>query len=158
MTVSSIIILALAGMSLLACSDGTHTTREPSAQDARSAISSLLDSMATSISKRDADGVAARMPSDRSVVYVSDGHPIRGTELRAVLRDYYSGLRSLSFVWDFLELTLLGSQTWGVTSWARFSVTDSMGNVTRSKAVFTWTAVYDRDRWVLARAHRTTLQ
>jgi hypothetical protein len=159
MPVSSFhIALALAGMSLLACSGGEPTTREPSAQEARRAIASLLDSMATSISNRDVEAIAARMPSDSSVVYVSDGRPIRGTELRTLLRDYYSGLRSLAFRWDSFELTPLGNQTWGATSWARFSVTDSMGNVTWSKAIFTWTVVYSRDRWVLARAHRTTLQ
>ena len=155
---SSHIVLALAGISLLACSSGEPRNREPSAQDARPAIASLLDSMANSISNRDVDAITARMPSDSSVVYVSDGQPIRGTELRTVLRDYYSGIHSLSFRWDSFELTPLGTQSWGVTSWARFSVTDSMGNVTPSKAIFTWTVVYDRDRWVLARAHRTTVK
>src|SRR5690349_18400408 len=83
------VALAFAGVSFLACSSPQPATREPSAQEARRAIIALLDSMASSISNRDADAIAARMPSDSSVVYVSDGHPIRGTNLRTVLRSFY---------------------------------------------------------------------
>jgi hypothetical protein len=117
----------------------------------------LLDSMATSISNRDADAIAAHMPSDSSIVYVSDGRPIRGTELRSVLRTFYSGLHSLTFRWDSLQLVLLGGQTWGATSWANIVVTDSAGHVTKSRAIFTWTIIRDRDRWVLGLAHKATL-
>ena len=150
--------LALAGMSLFACSSAEPRPREPSPQEARRAIAALLDSMATSISNRDADAIAARMPSDSSVVYVSDGRPIRGTDLRSVLANFYSGLRSLSFRWDSLELAPLGDQTWGATTWARIVITDSIGRVTSSRAIFTWTIVRARDRWVLALAHKATMQ
>ena len=154
----SYVVLALAGLALLACSSPEPTTREPSPQEARRAITALLDSMATSISNRDADAIAARMASDSSVVYVSDGRPIRGTDLRTVLGNFYSGLRSLTFRWDSVQLAPLGDQTWGATSWAHISITDSIGHVTSSRAIFTWTIVRGRNRWVLALAHKTTLQ
>ena len=152
------VTLALAGMSLFACSSAEPRAREPSPQEARRAIAALLDSMATSISNRDADAIAARMPSDSSVVYVSDGRPIRGTDLRSVLANFYSGLRSLTFGWDSLQLAPLGDQAWGATGWAHIAVTDSVGHVTSSRAIFTWTIVRARDRWVLALAHKATLQ
>ena len=98
------------------------------------------------------------MPSDSSVVYVSDGRPIRGTDLRSVLATFYSGLRSLTFRWDSLQLAPLGDQTWGATGWAHIAVTDSVGHVTSTRAIFTWTIVRARDRWVLALAHKATLQ
>jgi hypothetical protein len=149
---------ALAGMSVLACSSPDFTTREPSSQEARGAIIALLDSIATSISNRDADAIVARMPSDSSVVYVSDGHAIRGTELHTVLGNFYSGLHSLAFRWDSVQLAPLGDETWGATSWAHISITDSTRHVTSSRAIFTWTIVRGRNRWVLALAHKTTLQ
>lgn len=147
------IAIALAGVALFACSRAETQTRENS----RQAIALLLDSMATSISNRDADAIAARMPSDSTIVYVSDGRPIRGMDLRSVLRDFYSGLRSLTFRWDSLEMVQLGDQTWGATTWAHIVVTDSVGHVTDSRAIFTWTIVHNRDRWVPALAHKATL-
>src|SRR5256885_11360792 len=124
-------------MPLFACSNAEPRAREPSSQEARRAIVALLDSMATSISNRDADAIATRMPSDSSVVYVSDGRPIRGTDLRSVLATFYSGLRSLTFRWDSLQLAPLGDQTWGATGWAHIAVTDSVGHVTSTGAIFT---------------------
>ena len=152
------VALALAGMSLLACSCADPRARDPSPQQDRQAITALLDSMATSISNRDADAIAARMPSDSSVVYVSDGRPIRGTDLRTVLGNFYAGLRSVTFRWDSLQLVPLGDQTWGATGWAHIVVTDSIGHITNSRAIFTWTIVRARDRWVLALAHKATVQ
>lgn len=148
------VALALAGLSLFACSGAKTRTRE----ETRRAVTLLLDSMATSISSRDADAIAAHMPSDSSIVYVSDGRPIRGSDLRAVLRNFYSGLRSLTFRWDSLQVVPLAEETWGATTWAHIVVTDTVGHITDSRAIFTWTIVRDRDRWVLALAHKATLR
>ena len=156
-TPHSHVALLLAAGSLLACSIPDSTTREPSSQEARRAITALLDSMASSISSRDADAIAARMPSDSSIVYVSDGRPIRGTDLRTILGKFYSGLRSLTFEWDSVQLAPRGAQTWSAISWAHISTMDSIGHVTDTRAIFTWTIVGGRDRWVLALAHKATL-
>src|SRR4051794_26757547 len=72
--------VALAGFCLFACS----TTDTRARGETRQAIAALLDSMATSISNRDANAIAARMPGDSPVVYVSDGRAIRGTDLRSL--------------------------------------------------------------------------
>ena len=134
------------------------TSQAQEQQREHRAVAVLLDSVALWISDRNAGAIAARMPTDSSIVYVSDGHPIRGTELKQVLQSFYSGVRSLEFRWDSLRVEPLGNRTWGATTWARISVTDSLGQVANSKAIFTWTVVRRNDRWLLALAHKTTLQ
>jgi hypothetical protein len=148
---------ALAVISVFSCGGKVPANQRPSSQETRQTITALLDSVANWISDLDADAIAARMPSDSAIVYVSDGQPIRGTELRTVLHNFYSGVRSLEFRWDSTALASLGDQTWGATSWARISVTDSIGRVTKSRAIFTWTIVRAHDRWILALAHKAAL-
>jgi ketosteroid isomerase-like protein len=147
------VALALTGVYLFACLSVDTSGRE----EARRAIAGVLDSIATAISNRDANAIAAHMPTDSSIVYVSDGRAIRGTDLRSVLQNFYSGLRSLSFRWDSVQLVPLGDQTWDAVTWARIAVTDSIGHTTHSLAIFTWTIVRQGDHWVPALAHKATL-
>ena len=128
------------------------------AADDRSAVARLVDSVAVWISQRNAAAIASRMPRDSAIVYVSDGHPIRGADLETVLTDFYSGVRSMTFRWDSVHVDSLGNSTWGATAWARISITDSLGQVANSRAIFTWTALRRGNQLILARAHKTTLQ
>ena len=134
------------------------TSQAQERQREHRAVTALLDSVALWISNRDAPAIASRMPTDSSIVYVSDGHAIRGTELKQVLQSFYSSVRSLAFAWDSLRVEPLGDRIWGATAWARISATDSLGQVANAKAIFTWTVVRRNDRWLLALAHKATLQ
>jgi uncharacterized protein (TIGR02246 family) len=146
----------LIGLALLASC--ARADSPPSRDASRREVAALLDSVAASISRRDAAGIAALMPTDSSLVYISDGHPIRGTELRPVLGAYYAGLRQLSFRWDSLQLVPSDPRAWSAIGWATIAVVDTLGNASTSRAVFTWTVVRPRERWILALAHKTTLQ
>lgn len=133
-------------------------TPSPASAGAPRAIAALLDSIAMSISMRDADAIAERMPRDSSVVYVTDGVALRGVDLRNALREFYGGLHALSFRWDSLQFASPRDGTWLATGWARISVRDTNDRVADNRAVFTWTVVWTHDRWLLALAHKTTLQ
>lgn len=150
--------LACASMSLLGCSSGETRTTQPSEQEDRRAIRAALDSVASDISNRDGNSIAARMPTDGSVVYISDGRAIRGSALRADLFGYYSTLRALTFQWDSVEMVPLGDHAWVATAWAQGSATDSSGRVSRRRSIFTWTFFRARDHWAFGSAHKTTFQ
>jgi uncharacterized protein (TIGR02246 family) len=142
---------------ILACTEGSHARRYRETADARGEIHALLDTIARAISSRDAREIARRMPTDSSVVYVSDGRPIRGTELQAALETFYATQRTIHFRWDSMRLAPLSDDVWTATAWAQIGLTDTTGTVTNAPAIFTWTVVRRGGRWQLAMAHKTTL-
>jgi hypothetical protein len=142
---------------VLACSTGSHDTPYRRSADSRGQVHGLLDSMARAISMRDAREIAHRMPSDSSVVYVSDGRPIRGFELRTVLENFYATQRVINFRWDSVSLVPQTDDVWTATAWAQIGLTDTAGSVSKSPAIFTWTLVRRGGRWRAVLAHKTTI-
>jgi len=116
-----------------------------------------MDSIARAISARDADAIAARVPHDSSVVYVSDGKAFRGYELRDTLRNYYATLTSLSFAWDSVRAAPIGDRTWVATGWSRASATLADGSARSSHATSTWTFGWNGTGWQLGSANKITL-
>lgn len=122
---------------------------------------SLSDQLAAAISNRDADGAARGVREDEHVVYISDGHVIRGREYRDVLRRFYAGVRQIHFQWESREVEPIGrdGRMGGVvTGWAKISIIDSAGAVSNDKALFT--LVYSRaaNSWEFLAAHKTTIR
>jgi hypothetical protein len=116
-----------------------------------------MDSIARAISARDADAIAARVPHDSSVVYVSDGKAFRGYELRDTLRNYYATLQSLAFTWDSVRAAPIGDRTWVATAWSRASATLADGSERSSHATSTWTFGWNGSAWQLGSANKITL-
>jgi hypothetical protein len=131
--------------------------RIPDEAAARRTILAVMDSIAGAISARDADAIAARVPRDSSVVYVTDGQGFRGYELRDTLRNYYATLRSLSFTWDSVRLAPIGSHTWVATAWSRATAADAEGHHRSSHATSTWTFGWTGAGWSLGSATKITL-
>jgi ketosteroid isomerase-like protein len=142
---------------ILACSGESRDTPRRDSTDARAEVRAVLDSFARMISARDAAAIAHLMSSDSSVVYVSDGRPIRGFELKNVLEHFYAGERKIDFRWDSISLAPATIDVWSATAWAQIGLTDTAGAVTIEPAIFTWTLVRDGGRWHAAMAHKTTL-
>ena len=139
---------------ILACEGGTRRGGSTSEQ---TEVHALLDSVAQAISARDARGIARRMLSDSSIVYVSDGHAIPGAALQATLQDFYATQGAIHFRWDSIRLTPVTEGVWTATSWAQIALTDTTGITASSRAIFTWTVVRRAGQWELALAHKTTL-
>jgi hypothetical protein len=150
------VAVVLVGSTALGCS-GRSNTPELADAGARSEIHALLDNIAHAISSRDAREIARRMPSDSSIVYVSDGLPIRGSELEAVLENFYATQRTIDFRWDSMILTPRSSEVWTVTAWADIRLVDTAGAGTTAPALFTWTVMRRGGRWQPVMAHKATL-
>lgn len=131
---------------------------EPDITEVDGPLISLSDQLAAAISNRDADGAARGVREDEHVVYVSDGHVIRGREYRDVLQRFYAGFQRIDFRWERREVEPIGPHGGVVTGWATLSLVDNVGAVSNDKALFT--LVYSRagHSWELLTAHKTTIR
>ena len=119
-------------------------------------VTALVNEMAANASARDVRSNLRFIPGTDRVVYVSDGAPITGAEYAKELGESYASREQMSFQWERLEVTPLGSAAAAVTGWALTSVTPAGGQPVRQRYIFTMVFARDGSGWrrVLAQKAR----
>ncbi len=139
-------------------SDGCSPISRLTDAELKTSLLALSDQLAAAISSRDPEDAARGVREDNHVAYVSDGNVIRGHEYRAVLRNFYAGMKKIDFQWDEREVALVGDSGGVVTGWASISLVDLEGSSTKDRAVFTLVYGHTEGTWELVTAHKTTVR
>lgn len=103
--------VALCLSTLAGCGRAHSGRRSRDAKADHAAIDSLTNRLAAAVSRRDAQGAAEGVTPDSSVVYISDGHMIRGFDYIRVLSEFYATVDSLEFRWTRKELSFPTPET-----------------------------------------------
>lgn len=117
----------------------------------------LANQIALGASNLDVDAVLPLIPANTSVVYVSNGVPIRGDEYRAEMGAFYGSLRRLTWTWEKWEAAVAGPDTLVFTGWGRVVVEPRDGEAREERAIYTMTFVRQNDGWKRILAHKTKL-
>ena len=118
----------------------------------------LAQEMAADASRLDVAALARFIPQTDRIVYVSDGHPIRGNEYLKTMGDFYATLAKLDFKWEKLEGFPITDDEIEVTGWANAQMVTKTGESIVQKAVFTMVFARTKDGWKRVIAHKTVLK
>jgi predicted alpha/beta superfamily hydrolase/ketosteroid isomerase-like protein len=125
---------------------------------ARDSIDQVTDRLAASISRKDSAGAADGVPEDGTIVYVSDGAPIRGFEDADVLERFYASVDSIEFAWTEKEVVFPTPRAAVVTARASIKVLGREGGWSDAPAVFTLVYRLDAEgRWRYVTSQKTSL-
>src|SRR5262245_31181423 len=135
---------------------GCTTAAAPHGERASAEIGiRLAQEMAADASRLDVVALAKLIPQTDRIVYVSDGHPIRGNEYLKVMGEFYATLRQLDFQWEKLEGFPIGDDEVEVTGWASAHMVTQKGETETQRAIFTMVFARGKDGWKRVIAHKT---
>jgi ketosteroid isomerase-like protein len=124
----------------------------------RREVRAFMQQAADSAGTLDAVAALAGAPTDSSVIYVSDGHPIRGSEFVASLRRTYRNLDFLRMVVNRAEIRPLRSDIASATFWMTITSRTKAGREATDSVIET--AVFERKegKWRPVLWQKTTLK
>lgn len=147
--------LALASvvLGLAACQSPAGDSRRATADTVgvRQEVRAAIDRVAAATAALDPVAVLGESPSDSIVVYITNGHAIRGSEFVQVVRDHYQRLDSLKVLVQNAEIRPLAHDYATSTVWLLFTSVGKQGrvNVDSSIVTATWERATAGWRWVL---------
>jgi hypothetical protein len=161
----TVLAASLAGRALwvmtlaLACGCASAPANRGGAEPATAEVGvRLAQEMAADASRLDVVALSKLIPQTDRIVYVSDGHPVRGNEYLKVMGDFYGTLRQLDFKWEKLDGFRIGDNEVGVIGWANAHMVTKTGETEVQRAIFTMVFARDAEGWKRVIAHKTVLK
>jgi hypothetical protein len=117
----------------------------------------LASKVAAAASNLDVDAITPMIPLTDRVVYVSNGHPVRGTEYRAIMGAFYGSLQRLDWTWEKWEAFPTSDDSVVFTGWANVVAVRRDGERQVERAIHTMLFVREKDGWKRVISHKTNL-
>ena len=117
----------------------------------------LASDIAASASALNVGAIMRLIPHTDRVVYVSNGHPITGTEYREVMGNFYGTLKRLDWKWDKWEALAISDDSIVFTGWATVVAVRRDGEQQVERAIHTMLFVRQQDGWKRVISHKTKL-
>jgi len=118
-------------------------------------IETTADTLASAISRLDAEGVTNLFSNISGTKYISDGAFIPQEELAETFRKFYGGLKEMNFVFEKKEVHLFNPGMAVLTGWARYTTVSKDGQKSDEKAIFTIVYVHEDGKWSVFQAHKS---
>lgn len=117
----------------------------------------LASQVAAAASNLDVDAITPLIPQTERVVYVSNGHPITGTEYREIMGAFYGSLQRLDWTWEKWEAFPTSDDSVVFTGWANVVAVRRDGERLVERAIHTMLFVREKDGWKRVISHKTNL-
>lgn len=118
-------------------------------------IEAATDTLASAISRLDAEGVTNLFSKISGTKYISDGAFIPQGELAGTFRKFYGGLKEMNFVFEKKEAHVFNPGMAVLTGWARYTAVSKDGQRSDEKAIFTVVFVHEDGKWKIFQAHKS---
>ena len=100
-------------------------------------IETAADTLASAISRLDAEGVTNLFSNISGTKYISDGAFIPQEELGETFRKFYGGLKEMNFVFEKKEVHVFNPGMAVLTGWVHYTAVAKDGQKSDEKAIFT---------------------
>jgi len=110
-------------------------------------IEASADTLASAISRLDAEAVTNLFSKIPGTKYISDGAFIPQEELGETFKKFYGGLQEMNFVFEKKEVHVLNQGMAVLTGWAKYTAVSKDGQKSDEKAIFTVVYVHEDGKW-----------
>jgi uncharacterized protein (TIGR02246 family) len=121
-------------------------------------IETAADTLASAISRLDAEGVTNLFSTVEGTKYISDGAFIPKNELKKAFADFYGSLQEMNFVFEKKEVKVLNPDTAVLTSWAHYTAVPKEGEKLDERAIFTSVYLRNNGKWSIFQAHKSFIE
>lgn len=121
-------------------------------------IETAADTLASAISRLDAEGVTNLFSKTSGTKYISDGTFIPQEKLGETFREFYGGLQEMNFVFEKKEVHVFNPGMAVLTGWARYTAVSKDGQKSDEKALFTLVYMLEDCKWSIFQAHKSFIE
>ena len=121
-------------------------------------IETAADTLASAISRLDAEEVTNLFSKIPGTKYISDGAFIPQEELSETFKKFYGGLQEMNFVFDNKEVHVLNEGMAVLTGWVHYTAVAKDGQKSDEKAIFTVVYVQEDGKWSIFQAHKSFIE
>ena len=121
-------------------------------------IEAAADTLASAISRLDAEGVTNLFSNISGTKYISDGAFITKEELGKTFRELYGSLQEMNFIFEKKEVHVFNQGTAVFTGWVTYTAVTKEGQKIDEKAVYTMVYVNENGKWSVFQAHKSFIE
>jgi uncharacterized protein (TIGR02246 family) len=118
-------------------------------------IETAADTLASAISRLDAEEVTNLFSKIPGTKYITDGRVIPQQELLETFRELYGSLQEMDFIFEKKEVHVFNQGTAVFTGWVTYTAVTKEGQKIDEKAVYTMVYVNENGKWSVFQAYKS---